>query len=158
NLLNPKKALNTAFLKVKPHRDGIEHFKSNLTSLLNRIDKNESEEFHKNIVIDFLKSTYYKPDYYVNTKVRNDLFIHTGKTSRTNVGVIIEAKSPSNKYEMLSPDNLNKKAFQELVLYYLRERITHKNLEIKHLIATNIKAWFIFDAQVFDRLFAQNNV
>jgi adenine-specific DNA-methyltransferase len=49
-----------------------------------------------------------------------------------------------------------KKAFQELVLYYLRERITHKNLEVKHLVATNINEWFIFDATLFDRLFAQN--
>jgi len=42
------------------------------------------------------------------------------------------------------------------VLYYLRERITHKNLEVKHLVATNINEWFIFDATLFDRLFAQN--
>jgi adenine-specific DNA-methyltransferase len=48
------------------------------------------------------------------------------------------------------------KAFQELVLYYLRERITHKNLEVKHLVATNINEWFIFDATLFERLFAQN--
>ena len=42
------------------------------------------------------------------------------------------------------------------MLYYLRERITHKNLEVKHLVATNINEWFIFDATLFDRLFAQN--
>ncbi|MBN1339474.1 MAG: class I SAM-dependent DNA methyltransferase, partial [Bacteroidales bacterium] len=51
---------------------------------------------------------------------------------------------------------INVKAFQELVLYYLRERITLKNIEIKYLIATNINEWFIFDAMFFDRLFAQN--
>ncbi|HRN91206.1 MAG TPA: DUF559 domain-containing protein [Ferruginibacter sp.] len=51
---------------------------------------------------------------------------------------------------------LNVKAFQELVLYYLRERITHKNIEVKNLVATNINEWFIFDATLFDRLFAQN--
>jgi len=51
---------------------------------------------------------------------------------------------------------LNVQAFQELVLYYLRERITHKNLEVKYLIATNINEWFIFDATLFDRLFAQS--
>jgi adenine-specific DNA-methyltransferase len=47
---------------------------------------------------------------------------------------------------------------KELVLYYLRERITHKNLEVKHLVATNINEWFIFDATLFDRLFAQNKI
>jgi len=58
------------------------------------------------------------------------------------------------KEQMLS--KINVKAFQELVLYYLRERITQKNIEIKYLIATNINEWFIFDATLFDRLFAQN--
>lgn len=57
---------------------------------------------------------------------------------------------------MITTKKLNVKAFQELVLYYLRERITHKNLEVKHLVATNINEWFIFDATLFDRLFAQN--
>ena len=57
---------------------------------------------------------------------------------------------------MISTKKLNAKAFQELVLYYLRERITHKNIEVKYLVATNINEWFIFDATLFDRLFAQN--
>ena len=35
---------------------------------------------------------------------------------------------------MISAEKLNTKAFQELVLYYLRERITHKNIEVKHLV------------------------
>jgi adenine-specific DNA-methyltransferase len=48
---------------------------------------------------------------------------------------------------MVSCDDLNKKALQELVLYYLRERITHKNIHLKHLIITNINEWFIFDAR-----------
>lgn len=29
-------------------------------------------------------------------------------------------------------------------------------MEVKHLVATNINEWFIFDATLFDRLFAQN--
>ncbi len=155
-ILKPKKALNKAYLKVKPHRNKIEDFKNHLISLLGRINEAETEEFHKNLVIDFLNSTYYKPEYFINTKGRNDLVIHNGKTAKTSVGVIIEAKSPTNKAEMITTENLNRKAFQELVLYYLRERITHKNLEIKHLVATNINEWFIFNATTFDRLFAQN--
>ena len=57
---------------------------------------------------------------------------------------------------MLKVDNLNTKAFQELVLYFLRERITGKNLEIRYLVATNIHEWFIFDAIAFEQMFAQN--
>ena len=156
HILKPRKALNKAFLKVKPNRSDIESFKTNLSMLLDSINEAESEEFHKNIVIDFLKKTYYDPNHFVNTKGRNDLVIHNGNKAATPVGVIVEAKKPTNKSEMVTTEKLNTKAFQELVLYYLRERITHKNLEVKHLVITNINEWFIFEATTFDRLFAQN--
>lgn len=155
-LLKPRKALNKAFLKVKPNRSEIERFKANLITLLDRTNDTESEEFHKNLISDFLKRTYYDPNHFINTKGRNDLVIHNGPNADSRVGVIIEAKKPTNRSEMISSQRLNVKAFQELVLYYLRERITHKNLEVKHLAATNINEWFIFDATIFERLFAQN--
>jgi hypothetical protein len=82
--------------------------------------------------------------------------IHNGNKAKNTVGVIIEAKKPTNRAEMLSKEKLNVKAFQELVLYYLRERITQKNLEVKYVIATNINEWFIFDANIFEKAFAQN--
>lgn len=155
-ILKPRKALNKAFLKVKPNRTEIESFKTNLIQLLDRTNDTESEEFHKNLVIDFLKKTYYDPNHFINTKGRNDLVIHNEDKAKSSVGVILEAKKPTNKSEMVTTEKLNTKAFQELVLYYLRERITHKNLEVKHLVITNINEWFIFDATTFDRLFAQN--
>lgn len=154
--LKPRKALNKAFLKVKPNRTEIEGFKTNLITLLDRTNDTESEEFHKNLVSDFLKDTYYKQNHFINTKGRNDLVIHNGQNANSTVGVILEAKKPTNKSEMITTKKLNAKAFQELVLYYLRERITHKNLEVKHLVATNINEWFIFDEHLFERLFAQN--
>ena len=154
--LNPKSSLNKAFLKVKPNRVEIEKFKSHLIALLDNINETESEEFHKNLISEFLKKTYYDPSYYINTKGRNDLVIHNGREAKDSVAVIIEAKKPTNKAEMLKQENINTKAFQELVLYFLRERITHKNHEIKCLVATNINEWFIFDATVFEKNFAQN--
>jgi hypothetical protein len=156
SVLSPKKALNKAYLKVKVSRVEMEGFKKNLMALLDQINDSESEEFHKNLLSDFLKDTYYKQNHFINTKGRNDLVIHNGHTASSAVGVIIEAKKPTNKAEMITRENINKKAFQELVLYYLRERITLKNLEVKHLVATNINEWFIFDATLFERLFAQN--
>lgn len=44
------------------------------------------------------------------------MVIHNGKDAKSTVGVIVEAKSPTNKAEMLRKDNLNSKAFHELVL------------------------------------------
>ena len=74
--LKPRKAINKAFLKIKPNRTEIERFKTNLIELLDRTNDTESEEFHKNLVSDFLKKTYYEPNHYINTKGRNDLVIH----------------------------------------------------------------------------------
>lgn len=156
SILKPRKALNKAFLKVKANRNEIELFKGNLAKLIDSINESESEEHHKNLVSDFLKNTYYGAAHSINTKGRNDLVIHNGSKATDSVGVIIEAKSPTNRAEMMSCKNVNTKAFHELVLYYLRERITLKNLEVKHLVVTNIYEWFVFDAAFFEREFAQN--
>ncbi|MCK5169545.1 MAG: hypothetical protein KAQ75_06680 [Bacteroidales bacterium] len=43
NLVKPRKALNKAFLKVKPNRSEIENFKTNLIQLLDTINESESE-------------------------------------------------------------------------------------------------------------------
>jgi adenine-specific DNA-methyltransferase len=163
-ILKPRKALNKAFLKVKPIRAEIEKFKYNLTQFLNRIDIHESEEFHKNLVSDFLKKTYFEPNHFINTRGRYDLVVHNGNNASTSVGVIIEAKNPVNRAEMPKSSGretvndpagneiFNVKSFQELILYYLRERIVNKNLELKQLIITNIYEWYIFDANTFEKL------
>jgi hypothetical protein len=155
-LLSPRKSLNKAFLKVKPSRSEIEHFKRNLIGLLDDLNEAESEEHNKNDLGDFLKNTFYHPKFYINTKDRTDLVIHNGPDPKSLPGVLIEAKKPSNKTEMVQLNNLNVKAFHELILYYLRERITNHNLEIKHLVATNIYEWFVFDAILFEKTFAQD--
>jgi hypothetical protein len=88
--------------------------------LLNKVDEIEREENQKTHIRDFLRDTFYKETNEINAK---DLVIHLGKTNKDKVGVIIEAKRPGNKTEMLSLAKPNSKALQELVLYYLRERI-----------------------------------
>jgi len=152
----PRKSLNKAYLKVKPSRTQIEQFKKNLIGLLDGLDESESEEHVKNDLGNFLRNTFYQSKFYINTKDRTDLVIHNGPDAKSFAGVLIEAKKPSNKSEMIRQDSLNAKAFHELILYYLRERITNHNLEIKHLVATNIYEWFVFDASLFEKIFAQD--
>ncbi len=101
NRLQPRQALNKAFLKLKPNRNEIELFKNNLIRLLDRINEAESEEFHKNLVSDFLKNTYYSPNHFINTKGRNDLVIHNRIDAQSSIGVILEAKKPTNKTVMI---------------------------------------------------------
>jgi adenine-specific DNA-methyltransferase len=156
NILDVRKSLNKAYLKVKPNRTQIETFKKNIIHLFDHIDESESEEFHKNIISEFLKDTYYSPTHYINTKGRADLVIHTGKNTDTSVGVLFETKKPGSRSEMPTTDNLNAKAFYELILYFLRERITNKNIDIKYLITTDIYEWFIFSSNDFEKLFTND--
>ncbi len=151
-----KKSINYAFLTANTPRDSINCFKTQVVKLLNEIDEEKTEEFYKTNLTYFFNETYYKNKHFINVKDSNDLVIHNDKTAHSSVGVIIEVKRPSNSAEMVSLDNLNKKAMQELLLYYLRERIIHKNNHLKHLIITNLKEWFIFDARVFENCFADN--
>jgi len=152
----PKRALNKAFLKQQPLRSQMDLFKTELVTLLGRIDSTESEEFHKNLVSDFLKKAIYKDRNFINTKGRQDLVIHNGKDNKTQVGVIVEAKRPGNKSDWFTADKPNAKAIHELVLYYLRERIECNNIDIKYLVATNINEWYIIEAKYFENLFYKN--
>lgn len=152
----PKKTLNAAFLKLRPLRSEMDLFKSNLIRLLDHINESESEENQKNHVRDFLLNTYYTQKHEVNTKGRQDLVIHTDGHNTSPVGVIIETKRPANKSEWISAEKPNNKALHELVLYFLRERVDGNNLDIRHLVATNVYEWYIFDASVFEKLFYQN--
>ena len=151
-----KKSLNKAYRLIKPKRPDIELFKSNLIKLLGQIDEKESEENVKIHLMDFLKDTWYKQDYLVATKGRTDFVIHTGKEAKTPSGVLFEVKRPTNKGDMVTRQNLNAKAMHELILYYLRERVNEKNIDIRHLVITNIYEWFIFDASAFEKTFAKN--
>jgi small nuclear ribonucleoprotein (snRNP)-like protein len=153
--LQPREALNKAYLKVKPDGERIGEFKANLVGLIDLINETKSEEFHKNLIVEFLKKTYYGDRYFINTKENSDLVIHNQKGVESKVGVIFETKKPTktNNAEMPKVDNLNAKAFQQLVLYFLRERVTYKNLDIRYLIVTNVYEWFIFDATIFEQLF-----
>jgi adenine-specific DNA-methyltransferase len=70
--------------------------------------------------------------------------------------VTSNAKRPSNKNEMVSADNANKKALHELILYYLTERNAKENVQLKQLVVTDINQWFIIDANYFDKHIYRN--
>lgn len=152
-ILTPKQALNKAYQKLTIHRNEFNLFKENLTKLLQNIDHDESEENVKNHLKDFLNDSFYNGKHLLNTKDKADLVIYLENKQESKSGVLFEVKRPSNKSEMVSKTNLNTKALQELILYFLNERTQDKNDDIKYLVATNIYEWFIFDAVVFENLF-----
>ena len=158
----PQKALK-ALLKQKPLRSEMDIFKANLIGLLDKVaiiekqPTDESEEHLKNNLRDFLRDTYYRDSHAINTKDRKDLVIHLGKTTDSEVGVLIEAKRPANLNEMVSAENPNKKAFHEIILYYFDERNKIGNSQMKQLVITNINEWFIIDANYFDTYIYRNS-
>ena len=151
----PSQALNKAYFKQNLKKEDVELFQKNLLRMFDRLDKSESEENHKSLIADFLKDTFYKDRHEINTRDRKDLVIHRGKTNREPVGVIIEAKKEKSP-EMISENRPNAKALHELLLYYFDER-EKQNIEISHLIITDLHNWFVFDENCFCFLYCRSN-
>ncbi len=124
--------------------------------MLKRVNPRESEEYHKNLIREFLKDTFYRTEFYINTKDRFDLAIHNGKSNHSSVGILFETKKPGNSNEMVRLAKPNTKALRELLLYYFRESIGNGNKEVCYLIATDLYEWFIFNTVQFEKLFTGN--
>ncbi len=156
-----KDVLNKSYLRQKPITSEFHLFCNLLSSLKNDIDqgcaKKESEEFHKNLIASFLSEVYYKKSgNLINTKDRIDYAIYETTDCNSQIQVLIEAKRPGNKNEFPTQGNINSKAMQESLLYYLRERELSHNIELKHVVITNGYEWFVFDACDFEKYFVNN--
>lgn len=157
-LLDAKKLLKK-LSKVVPSETDFNHFKSEFIKYSKAINnQNYTEEAKKGKLIDFFKSTYYKDNLYkIDIDVNDiDLVIRIGKNEDDPIGIIFETKREKNKNEMLTTKDLNRKALHQLILHFLNEVDKKRNIEVKHIIATNFREWFIFDAISFNKLFGKN--
>ena len=154
--LTISKSLNKAYRQVPVDRPAFDGFKVQLRNYYEQISVINTEEKLKGDLMDFLKFTFYSQNHKVSPNGDIDCAIHMGVNTSDPVGVIIEVKKPTNAGEMITREDLNRKALQELLLYYLRERHTNKNIQLKQLIVTNVYEYFVFDAQEFERLFYSN--
>lgn len=150
------KSLNKAYRQVPVERPVFNIFKAQLSNYYKQISSIDTEEKLKGDLMDFLKFTFYSQNYKVSPNGDIDCAIHLGVNVTDPVGVIIEVKKPTNATEMITKENLNRKALQELLLYYLRERHIKKNIQLKQLIVTNVYEYFVFDAHEFERIFYSN--
>jgi adenine-specific DNA-methyltransferase len=154
-MMNPKDVLNKAYWSERIPRTAFDSLAADLWSLLQSINPLESEEHHKLLLVEFIKKAIF-PNNFVNTSGRIDLVVHNGKPAKSSIGVLMEVKSPANRAEFPRENNLECKALYELVLYYLRERITEKNGEIRNVVITNLTEWYIIDAHDFESCFMKN--
>ena len=154
--LSLKGSMNRSVQAIMPLDEDKEAFGKKLNNYLTLLYDNqkESEEYQKNLLKSFLEKLL--PHNFINTSNRIDLAIYNGKDSNSTLGVIFEHKSLTNKSEMMAKDKINSKAFQEIVAYYLRERLFEHNLEIKKCIVTNGLSWFVIEAKEIEKHFTKN--
>ena len=131
-------------------------FKEALSNRLPAKPDNDPESNYEDSVKALLEDTFYKGKNKIARRkgVNTDLNIFEDNTTSSSPVVLIEMKKPSEKNDMLSKEDLNRKALHELILYYLTEFEDHDhNNAIRWLIASNGYDWFIFDESLFRELF-----
>ncbi|MGZ7898820.1 DUF7149 domain-containing protein [Ligilactobacillus salivarius] len=90
-----------------------------------------TEETNKNYIRDFLRHVGFdNQGYYVDPRERYDLAIGKNNSNR----ILIETKKFDTQ-EMITKDDLNRKALQETILYFMRERVTNHNNQLTYSIA-----------------------
>ena len=166
-----RKALNQAFRKLAIERASFDRFRGGVRELLDGVvtKPDELEEHYKNLLASFLVQSFYPSSrppgeegelWAINTSDQIDLTIAKrsgkGKAITEEIGVLFEVKKPRNSTEMPTHDRLNVKALQQLLYYFLQERLTRKNVRIRHLVITNIHEWFLFDARLIEALFVRD--
>lgn len=154
--LSLKESMSKNIQAIMPLEEDKAQFRNNLIEFIEnlQIKDYESEEFQKNLLKDFLQQCL--PKQFINTNKRTDLAIYNGNTPDSTTGVLIEVKSLNNKSEMVTKERINSKAFQEIIHYYLQERIVYNNLEIKKCIITNGLNWFTLEAKELEKQFYKN--
>ena len=111
------KSLNKAYRQVPVDRAASDTFKTQLHNFYEQIAVIDIEEKVKGDLMGLLKLTFYGQTYKVSPNGKIDCAIHLGNNIQDPVGVIFEVKMPGNVSEMITREDLNRKALQELLLY-----------------------------------------
>ncbi|HEX8428321.1 DUF7149 domain-containing protein [Hymenobacter sp.] len=151
--LLPSQALDLAYRRQKTTRIALGAFEAARLALLPELDAAKDEADMVQPLIRFLHAAGLG-GYYLNSHGKRDLVLRTGPNAADPFGVLFELKHRKNAGEMVRPDNLNRKALHELLLYYFQERTSEVQLpELRQLVVTTGYEWFVFDAHEFHRVF-----
>lgn len=144
------KTHHKSYISHKIERTDFVKYLQNLriayAQILEAVKTNATEENIKNTVINFIKNTFYNERKDIQINAFNNIDYAIKKND--NIEVIMEFKKPSNKAEMITCDNLNKKALHEAIKYFYDEK--HKgNYHIKNIIISDGISYFIFNPLQF---------
>lgn len=154
HILTPSQSIQKSYLRQPTDMGELENFRCQLETLLNELNPTDPEESNKGRVKTFLEQTLWpSTTYEINASEKTDLTIKDKNIGR-NV-VLFEFKKV-NSAEMVTKDNLVKKAMFELVLYYILEEHEKKNTSIKHLVISDGYKYFIFEKAEFWELFGKD--
>ena len=140
---------------LKAFQAALESYLSHLQNLRNQ----NEPAIVANVLAPFLQSLGLNARAAHKQKGKSEIDLALLKNN--NVEVIIEAKKPSNKEEMFSPDNINCRALHECILYYLRERdenLLTPNTSLTYIIITDFYQFYIFKSSEFKRLFESRQI
>lgn len=151
-VLKPENVINKMFYRL-PFGDKRKLETVNvLKNLVYEINDENTEETNKGYIRDFLRGLgFQREGFKVNAEGRIDLAI-----SKENVNYVLLETKKLRSADMISESHINRKALHELILYFMRERFDKGNTRMTYLIATDGIDWFIFDATLFNKLFAKN--
>lgn len=156
-IYNPSEFLTEKKLReIRVEPEAFAKFKEALSNRLPAKPDNDPESNYEDSVKALLEDTFYKGKNKIARRkgVNTDLNVFEDNTTSSSPVVLIEMKKPSEKNDMLSKEDLNRKALHELILYYLTEFVDNDhNNAIRWLIASNGYDWFIFDETLFRDLF-----
>lgn len=155
-IYTPLESLNKLYRKQPIEESEFSEFKDALKELFDNIEDGQVEPTQRKFFTTFMEEIFPKGYLVTHEEDSIDVVLHTGEKTTFSKGVLIELKSTTNKDEMVTKEDINRKALQELLFYYLNERIGKQNNSIKYLIACNIYECFVWDAQIFEKTFYKN--
>ena len=146
-------ALNPKYREVKIPLEELRQFAAAIGQFLQQQHESDVEGVLRTNLRDLFRDTFYKGFVMRTEAGRYDLTIQ--ETNDAPIKVLFELKRPDAKIEMCTKDDLNKKALQELVYYYMKEREKDNggNVYLCHLLITNGNEFFLFEAKEFEQKF-----
>lgn len=152
----PREFINPLLSKKSISPTKFNEFKASFAQYRLAIDQqHDAKQSEPNIVTNALKPFVDSLGYVSHSYTqKGPSGIDLAILNNGNPAVVFEVKKHKSA-DMVSCDKPNTKAFQEAVLYFMRER-EKGNHSIFHIVITDFYDWFVIDAKDFDRLFWKN--